>query len=97
MRKLATFRERQYGRHVTRPRGARFMEQPEASRPDLSVAQVARRLGKHPATVYRWIKNGELDAVRDERPCTCRAGVRSGAIRIPVKALETFEPAAATR
>ncbi|WP_353962928.1 helix-turn-helix domain-containing protein [Streptomyces sp. NBC_01571] len=72
------------------------MEQPAASRPDLSVQQVARRLGKHPATVYRYIKRGELGAVRDERPCTCGAGVRGGAIRIPAEALENFNSAAAT-
>ncbi|WP_415939974.1 helix-turn-helix domain-containing protein [Streptomyces sp. 039-1] len=65
---------------------------------ELSVQQVARRLHTHPSTVYRWITSGKLEVIRNgPRPCTCGAGVRGGAIRIPVSALESFRaPSRAT-
>ncbi|MFD5516352.1 helix-turn-helix domain-containing protein [Streptomyces sp. NPDC127066] len=61
---------------------------------ELSVKQVARQMQTHPSTVYRWITSGKLKAVRSQRPCACGAGVRSGTIRIPAAALESFQPPA---
>lgn len=32
--------------------------------PLLSPSEVARALGKHPNTIYQWIRDGLLDAIR---------------------------------
>lgn len=56
----------------------------------LTVQEVATTLRTHPSTVYRWIKSGELEAIRYGRACTCGANVRGGAIRIPASAVEVF-------
>lgn len=60
----------------------------------LRVKEVADRLRVHPATVYRWINDGHLPAVRYGRQVAVggpktRGG---GAIRIPEDALAGFEP-----
>lgn len=54
----------------------------------LRVKEVADRLGVHPATVYRWIEQGELKAVRHGKPYTPGSKKRGGAIRVPESALE---------
>ncbi len=54
----------------------------------LRVKDVAAALGVHPATVYRLIKDGELEAVRSGRPRKQGTKTRGGAIRIPAEALE---------
>ncbi|GGP90039.1 helix-turn-helix domain-containing protein [Streptomyces melanogenes] len=54
----------------------------------LRVRDVAVALGVHPATVYRLIKDGELEAIRSGRPRRQGAMTRGGAIRIPPEALE---------
>ncbi|GGV51297.1 helix-turn-helix domain-containing protein [Streptomyces spectabilis] len=54
----------------------------------LRVKEVAAALGVHPATVYRLIKDGELEAVRSGRPRKQGTKARGGAIRIPPEALE---------
>lgn len=53
----------------------------------LRVKEVADRLGVHPATVYRWIEQGELEAVRYGKPCARGSKKRGGAIRVPESAL----------
>lgn len=62
----------------------------------LRVKEVAKRLGVHPATVYRWIKDGHLEAVRYGKPQIVGATAprRGGAIRIPETALTAFVPPA---
>ena len=59
----------------------------------LHVKEVAARLDVHPSTVYRWIKNGLLQAVRYGRLVTPGATVSGtgGAIRIPETALVDFQ------
>lgn len=59
----------------------------------LRVKEVATRLNVHPATVYRWIKEGHLEAVRYGRPQPIGAVANGpgGAIRIPEAALAAFE------
>ena len=54
----------------------------------LRVKEVADRLGVHPATVYRWIEEGELEAVRYGKPYARGNKRRGGAIRVPESALE---------
>ncbi|MER5302267.1 helix-turn-helix domain-containing protein [Streptomyces lasiicapitis] len=54
----------------------------------LSVREVATRLRVHPATVYRLIEAGELDAVRSGIPRKPGSKARGGAIRVPVQSLE---------
>lgn len=60
----------------------------------LRVKEVATRLNVHPATVYRWIKEGHLEAVRYGKPQAVGAASRGpgGAIRIPESALAAFTP-----
>lgn len=59
----------------------------------LRVKEVATRLNVHPATVYRWIKEGHLQAVRygKPQPIGAVANGSGGAIRIPEAALAAFE------
>lgn len=62
----------------------------------LRVKEVADRLRVHPATVYRWINEGHLPAVRYGKPVVIgttkpRGG---GAIRVPMDALTEFAPPA---
>ncbi|MFC9268964.1 helix-turn-helix domain-containing protein [Streptomyces zhihengii] len=58
----------------------------------LRVKEVATRLNVHPATVYRWIKEGRLEALRYGKPLV--AGTLpdgpGGAIRIPESAMSAF-------
>lgn len=50
----------------------------------LSVKEMAKILDVHPATIYRWIKEGHLRAVRHGKPYKPgTAGAVGGAIRIP--------------
>jgi excisionase family DNA binding protein len=58
----------------------------------LRVKEVATRLNVHPATVYRWIKEGHLEAVRYGKPQVVGAPAQrgGGAIRIPEAALAGF-------
>ncbi|MDT0270550.1 helix-turn-helix domain-containing protein [Streptomyces sp. DSM 44915] len=57
----------------------------------LRVKEVADRLRVHPATVYRWINDGHLPAVRYGRPVVAGAARRGGgAIRVPEEALAEF-------
>lgn len=50
----------------------------------LSVKEVAKLLNVHPATVYRWINEGHLRAVRHGKPYEPgTATTVGGAIRIP--------------
>jgi excisionase family DNA binding protein len=60
----------------------------------LRVKEVATRLKVHPATVYRWIKDGHLEAVRYGKPQVVGAvaGGPGGAIRVPESALAGFTP-----
>ena len=55
----------------------------------LRVKEVADRLRVHPATVYRWIADGRLPAVRYGKPVTAGAVIEGGggSIRIPESAL----------
>jgi excisionase family DNA binding protein len=53
----------------------------------LSVRQVATALGVHISTVYRWIEEGELEAVRYGKQRQQGAKKRGGAIRIPESAV----------
>lgn len=57
----------------------------------LTVQEVAVALRTHVSTVYRWIKSGELEAIRYGRTCNCGATVRGGAIRIPAEAVEALQ------
>jgi excisionase family DNA binding protein len=58
----------------------------------LRVKEVATRLKVHPATVYRWIKEGHLEAVRYGKPYIVgtRADGSGGAFRVPEEALTGF-------
>lgn len=60
----------------------------------LRVKEVATRLNVHPATVYRWIKEGHLQAVRYGKPQVVgeSAGGPGGAIRVPESSLVAFAP-----
>lgn len=64
---------------------------PVVAEPVLTVQEVAVALRTHVSTVYRWIKSGELEAIRYGRACTCGANVRGGAIRIPASVVEAFQ------
>lgn len=58
----------------------------------LRVKEVAARFNVHPATVYRWINEGHLPAVRYGRPIVSGATKArgGGAIRVPEEALAGF-------
>lgn len=61
----------------------------------LRVKEVADRLRVHPATVYRWIAEGRLPALRYGKPIepgTARLG-GGGSIRVPEDAISGVEPA----
>lgn len=60
----------------------------------LRVKEVATRLKVHPATVYRWINEGRLQAVRYGQPLVAGPAAKGsgGAIRVPEAALVGFEP-----
>ncbi|MEU3665775.1 helix-turn-helix domain-containing protein [Streptomyces virginiae] len=60
----------------------------------LRVKEVATRLKVHPATVYRWIHEGRLEAVRYGQPHVAGAGAKGsgGAFRVPESALIGFAP-----
>jgi excisionase family DNA binding protein len=58
----------------------------------LRVKEVADRLRVHPATVYRWINDGHLPAVRYGKPVVAGTARRGGgAIRVPEEALTDFD------
>lgn len=60
----------------------------------LRVKEVAKRLNVHPATVYRWIQEGRLEAVRYGKPQVVGTPAQrgGGAIRIPEAALTGVTP-----
>jgi excisionase family DNA binding protein len=61
----------------------------------LRVKEVAKVLRVHPATVYRWIDEGHMPAVRYGRPVVVGETKRQrggGAIRVPESALADFTP-----
>lgn len=59
----------------------------------LRVKEVATRLKVHPATVYRWINEGHMQAIRYGKPLEvgAEANGSGGAIRVPEAALAAFE------
>lgn len=57
--------------------------QPVQSPPMLTVSEVANRLRVSNSTVYRWIHEGELNAVRHGKQWSRGQEGRGGAIRIP--------------
>jgi excisionase family DNA binding protein len=57
--------------------------QPVQSPPMLSVSEVARRLRVSKSTVYRWVHEGTLGAVRHGKQWSRGQEGRGGAIRIP--------------
>ncbi|MEV8474856.1 helix-turn-helix domain-containing protein [Streptomyces sp. NPDC051173] len=59
----------------------------------LRVKEVASRLDVHPATVYRWIKEGRLRSVRYGKPQVVgvEAEGAGGAIRVTETALTAFQ------
>lgn len=59
----------------------------------LRVKEVADRLHVHPATVYRWIKQGHLQAVRYGQIQPVGITATGGAIRIPEASVAAFENA----
>ncbi|NUP47247.1 MAG: helix-turn-helix domain-containing protein [Catenulispora sp.] len=62
----------------------------------LRVKEVADRLRVHPATVYRWIADGRLPAVRYGKPVAPGQSIKGsgGSIRIPEEALTAPDLAA---
>lgn len=60
----------------------------------LRVKEVADRLRVHPATVYRWIADGRLPAVRYGKPIVPGTPIRGGggSIRVPEEALTSDLP-----
>ncbi|GGX40405.1 helix-turn-helix domain-containing protein [Streptomyces noursei] len=57
----------------------------------LRVKEVAKRLDVHPATVYRWIKEGHLEAVRYGKVQPAGTTGRGGALRISESSLNAVE------
>lgn len=57
--------------------------QPVQSPPMLTVSEVAVRLRVSKSTVYRWIHDGDLSAVRHGKQWSRGQEGRGGAIRIP--------------
>lgn len=51
--------------------------------PTLSVKEAATALEVHPSTIYRWVDEGELTAVRYGKVRREGAKTRGGEIRIP--------------
>ncbi|MFE7106607.1 helix-turn-helix domain-containing protein [Streptomyces sp. NPDC057575] len=58
----------------------------------LRVKEVADRLRVHPATVYRWIADGHLPAVRYGKPIEPGVAIAGGggSIRIPESAVTDY-------
>lgn len=56
--------------------------QPVQSPPMLTVGEVSRRLRVSKSTVYRWIHDGELKAIRHGKQWSRGQEGRGGAIRI---------------
>ncbi|WP_069883506.1 helix-turn-helix domain-containing protein [Streptomyces luteocolor] len=54
----------------------------------LRVRDVATHFRVHPATVYRWVKQGLLPAYRHGKPYKPGDGPPGGAIRIPESVLD---------
>lgn len=50
--------------------------------PLLTVKEVAAALRVSPPTVYRWISDGEMEAIRYGKPLIVGGAKRGGAIRI---------------
>lgn len=59
----------------------------------LRVKEVAQRLNVHPATVYRWIKEGHLEAVRYGKVQPAGTTGRGGSIRISEASLNDMTTA----
>ncbi len=57
---------------------------PIQSPPMLTVSEVARRLRVSKSTVYRWIHDGEMKAIRHGKQWSRGQEGRGGAIRIPL-------------
>lgn len=53
------------------------------SPPVLTVKETAKALRVSAATVYRWVHNGELEAIRHGQQWSRGRAGRGGAIRIP--------------
>jgi excisionase family DNA binding protein len=53
------------------------------SPPVLTVREVAKALRVSVPTVYRWVKDGELEAIRHGKQWSRGQAGRGGAIRIP--------------
>lgn len=62
----------------------------------LRVKEVADRLRVHPATVYRWIKDGHLEAIRYGKAMPVGTTARGGAIRVPESSVAALETALST-
>ncbi|KOX32826.1 MULTISPECIES: helix-turn-helix domain-containing protein [Streptomyces] len=62
----------------------------------LRVRDVATHFRVHPATVYRWIHQGDLPAYRNGRPYTPGDGA-TGALRIPESVLNSTDAPTAAK
>jgi len=51
--------------------------------PTLSVKEAATALDVHPSTIYRWVDEGELPAIRYGKSRVDGSKKRGGEIRIP--------------
>jgi len=51
--------------------------------PLLTVKEVAAALRVSTPTVYRWVSDGEMEAIRYGKPLVAGSTKRGGAIRIP--------------
>jgi excisionase family DNA binding protein len=69
--------------------------QPVQSPPMLTVGEVARRLRVSKSTVYRWVHEDVLTAVRHGKQWSRGQEGRGGAIRIPESALAAVLTSAA--
>lgn len=63
--------------------------QPIQGPPMLTVGEVAEHLRVSKSTVYRWIHEGELRAVRHGKQWSRGQEGRGGAIRIPVSEVDS--------
>ncbi len=61
-----------------------------ASKNLLTVGEAAAALRVSKPTIYRWIANGELPAIRYGQPRPVEDTRRGGAIRIPESAVTAF-------